>query len=186
MLPCFVELSRTSAMISSPVCESRLPVGSSASRIDGARHQRAGDRHALALAARQLVGLVVHAVGRGRPARAPRCARSRRSSLGDAGVDQRQLHVVQRVGARQQVEGLEDEADLAVADARPARRRSSARRPCRAARSCRWVGVSRQPIRFISVDLPEPDGPHDRHVLALVDRRSSTPFRAWISSLPIS
>jgi hypothetical protein len=34
----------------------------------------------------------------------------------DAGVDQGQLDVVQRVGAGQQVEGLEDEADLAVAD----------------------------------------------------------------------
>ena len=38
--------------------------------------------------------------------------------LRHAGVDQRQLHVVQRRGARQQVEGLEDEADLLVADAR--------------------------------------------------------------------
>ena len=35
---------------------------------------------------------------------------------GHAGVNQRQLDVVQRVGARQQVEGLEDEADFAVAD----------------------------------------------------------------------
>ncbi|NUP94540.1 MAG: hypothetical protein HUU28_00105, partial [Planctomycetaceae bacterium] len=34
----------------------------------------------------------------------------------DAGVDQRQLDVGQRGGARQEIEGLEDEADLAVAD----------------------------------------------------------------------
>ena len=49
-------------MISTPVFESRLPVGSSASRIDGVVDQGAGDGHALALAARQLVRLVVHAV----------------------------------------------------------------------------------------------------------------------------
>ena len=36
----------------------------------------------------------------------------------DAGVDQRQLDVVQRGGAGQQVEGLEDESDFFVADAR--------------------------------------------------------------------
>ena len=37
---------------------------------------------------------------------------------GDAGVDQRQLDVVQGGGAGQQVEGLKDEADFFVADAR--------------------------------------------------------------------
>ena len=41
-----------------------------------------------------------------------------RSAAGRAVIDQRQLDVVQRGGARQQVEGLEDEADLLVADAR--------------------------------------------------------------------
>ena len=35
----------------------------------------------------------------------------------NAGVDQRQLDVVQGGGAGQQVEGLEDEADFLVADA---------------------------------------------------------------------
>jgi hypothetical protein len=59
---------------------------------------------------------VVHALAEAdpleRPAR-PLAALAARQ----AGVDQRQLDVVQRVGARQQVEGLEDEADLLVADA---------------------------------------------------------------------
>src|SRR4029079_6203724 len=36
---------------------------------------------------------------------------------GYAGVDQRQLHVVQRGRARKQVEGLKDEPDLLIADA---------------------------------------------------------------------
>ena len=44
-------------------------------------------------------------------------ARSMRCGGGRAVVDQRQLHVVQRAGAGQQVEGLEDEADFLVADA---------------------------------------------------------------------
>jgi hypothetical protein len=38
--------------------------------------------------------------------------------LRHAGVDERQLHVVERGRARQQVEGLEDEPDLLVPDAR--------------------------------------------------------------------
>ena len=37
---------------------------------------------------------------------------------GHSGVDERQLDVMQRVGARQQVERLEDEADFLVADTR--------------------------------------------------------------------
>src|SRR6185436_8361290 len=79
--------------------------------------QGAGDRHALALAARQLVGIVVHAVAQAYPlegaagALPPHAARH-------AGVDERQLDVLQGIGAGQQVEGLEDEADLLVADRR--------------------------------------------------------------------
>ena len=38
-----------------------------------------------------------------------------------AAVEQRQLDVLERRRARQQVEALEDEADLAVADVAPAR-----------------------------------------------------------------
>ena len=45
------------------------------------------------------------------PRSQPRLAR-------DAGIDQRQFHVVQRRGAGQQIEGLKDEPDFLVADAR--------------------------------------------------------------------
>src|SRR5688572_24644962 len=71
--------------------------------------QGAGDGDTLALAARQLVGAVLHAVGQADDG----------EGLGGAilafaraepGIDERQLDVVERVGARQQVEGLEDEA----------------------------------------------------------------------------
>ena len=70
---------------------------------------------ALALAARELVGLVAGAVGevdhgQGLP------GALQALDLGDPGVDEGQLDVVEGGGARQQVEGLEDEADLAVAD----------------------------------------------------------------------
>ena len=97
---------------------SRLPVGSSARRIVGLGHERARDRHALLLAARQLIGEVVEPV-----AQADRRQRIHRAlvALGrlhlvGAVVEQRQLDVVERRGPRQQVEPLEDEPDLPVAD----------------------------------------------------------------------
>ena len=78
-------------------------------------HQRAGDGHALALAAGKFVGLVMNAVGQADVAQ--RLQRHLPALVGrHAGINQRQLHVAQRVGARQQVEGLEDEADFPVAD----------------------------------------------------------------------
>jgi len=78
---------------------------------------------------------------------------------------------------------LEDEADLPVPDPRefvvleardawPFRMYSPA------------VGVSRQPTRFISVDLPDPDGP----MIATYSFRSiarSTPRSARTVSVPI-
>ena len=46
-----------------PVSPSRLPVGSSANRIRGELREGPRDRDALLLAARQLAGKVIHAVG---------------------------------------------------------------------------------------------------------------------------
>ena len=80
--------------------------------------QRPRDRDPLALAARELVGAVVHPLAEPDPLQRLRRARSRRSRARDPGVDQRQLHVVQRGGAGQQVEGLEHEPDLPVAHPR--------------------------------------------------------------------
>ena len=48
-------------MTSMLVRESRLPVGSSASSSDGFVDQRAGDGHALLLAARELIRVVIDA-----------------------------------------------------------------------------------------------------------------------------
>ncbi len=78
--------------------------------------QGAGDGHTLALAAGELVGLVVHA-------RFEADIGERFLGAGDAGgrgcavIDQWQLDVVEGSGAGEQIEGLKDEADLLVADA---------------------------------------------------------------------
>ena len=77
-------------------------------------HQRPGDGHALALAARELVGAVVHAVLE--PHRLERLHGAVATLLaGDAAVDERELHVGEGGGPGEQLEGLEDEADLVVA-----------------------------------------------------------------------
>jgi len=78
--------------------------------------QRPGDGDALPLSAGEFAGLVVHAlfeVGEAQGLLGPLDPLLGRH----AGIDQRQFDVVQGRGARQQVEGLEDEADLLVADA---------------------------------------------------------------------
>ena len=70
VLPSLCSFSK-SRMISSPVAVSRLPGGLVGEEDRGLHHQGAGDGHALALAARELVGLVVDARRRGRPSRGP-------------------------------------------------------------------------------------------------------------------
>ena len=82
----------------------------------GVVDEGAGDGDALALAAGELVGLVHHA---GAEVDALEHGLGAGDALGGGGavVDEGQLDVVQRGGAGEQVEGLEDEADLLVADA---------------------------------------------------------------------
>jgi hypothetical protein len=59
---------------------------------------------------------------------------------------------------RQEIEGLEDEPDLPVAY--PGERVVAEPRDFLAlSQYSPELGVSRQPSRFIRVDLPEPDGP---------------------------
>ena len=86
--------------------------------------------------------------------------RSRRSAGRMPAVGERQLDVLEHGQIADQVEALEDEADLAVADARALRTRS-ARRPARplSAVRRRRVGESSRPRIESSVDLPQPDGP---------------------------
>ena len=113
-------------------------------------------------------GLVVLAARRARPARASPARAAWRSAGRHAGVQQRQLDVLQRRRARQQVELLEHEADPPVADARE-----------RVARQVRDV-LAGEPVaarrrRVEAADqvherrLARAGRPHDRDELALGD-----------------
>ena len=90
-------------------------MGSSARMIARVVDQRAGDGDALALPAGKLVRAVVHAVAETDVfERLPGLVAAHGG--GEAGVDERQFDVVQAVRTGQEVEGLEDEADLLIAD----------------------------------------------------------------------
>ena len=82
----------------------------------GIVHERPRDGDALLLAARELVRVVARAVaqtdGGERRERARAALRGRRRR---ALVQQRQLHVLERARAREQVEALEDEPDARIA-----------------------------------------------------------------------
>ena len=111
-----VELSSLKrVMISSDVLESRLPVGSSARMMERAVDQGSRHRHSLTLAARKLVGLMLDPVPEADPFKG---FEGHFPSFGGGypGVDQGQLHVGQGGGPTEEVEGLEDKADFAVAD----------------------------------------------------------------------
>ena len=131
-----------------------------AGRLVGEEERRLGDERArdgdaLLLPAGELVRRVMHALGEADRASARMRALAPLAAR-DAAVDERQLHVLERGGARQQVEALEDEADEAVAHDGARVVRPRRRRRARRARSGRASGRSRQPRMFISVLLPEP------------------------------
>ena len=148
--------SPSSSMTASPFRESRFPVGSSASRIDGSP-ATARARPPLLLApgrlAREMLRPLTH------PDAFQRCEDPRLPLCGPhAGINQRQLDVLVDGQIANQVEALEDESDFAVADAR----------------TLRWLqvrgGLIMQLVFAVagrieqaengrSVDLPQPDGP---------------------------
>ena len=173
-------------MISTLVRVSSAPVGSSA------RIMRGSLTSARAMATRccwppeSWLGCVVARARRGPPAP----ARSRRARVPlarrHAGVEQRQLDVLERAGARQQVELLEHEADACGCGSRPARRRRSADDVARRrAGSCRWSGGRGSRGCSSACDLPEPDGAHDRDELARARCRAMTPRSACTSVSPM-
>ena len=104
-------------MTASPFFESRFPVGSSASRIDGVAGDRAGDGDALLLTAGELAGQVLGAM---RHADLLERRHHALLALGrlHAAIGERQLDVLVDGEVANQVEALEDEPDLAVAHAR--------------------------------------------------------------------
>ncbi len=104
--------SPRSPRISSPVRLSRLPVGSSARMMAGSVTRARAMATRWRCPPESWFGSCSMRSPRptvpGRPGRLARVA--------PPGIEQRQLHVLQRVEPGQQVEGLEDEADAAVAD----------------------------------------------------------------------
>jgi hypothetical protein len=100
-------------MTASPLRESRLPVGSSASRIAGCPRDGSRDGDALLLAARQLCGVVT----RSRRHVDPRqCAvylllAVRRAH---AAIRERELDIFRNRPVAQQIEALKDEPDLTI------------------------------------------------------------------------
>ena len=134
-----------------------------------ARHERARDRDALLLTARQLARMVIEPIAEPDAPQRVGGQRLRVLPPARAVVQQRQLDVVERRGAREQVEALEDEAELLVSEVGELIARSGRRRACRRASTQPAVGVSRQPRMFMSVDLPEPDAP----MIAIISPRSA-------------
>jgi len=120
-------------------------------------HERAGDGDALAVTTGKFVRLVMHAVGQADVSQCFQC-----ELAGVPGMEcPNKPRAVPRCARRrtgEQVERLKDKTDFAV--------RISASWLSFISLT-RWplssysppVGVSRQPTRFINVDLPEPDGP---------------------------
>ena len=135
---------------------SRLPVGSSASSSGGSATEGAGQRHALLLAARELAGIVAEAV-----AEADRAQRRLGAveGVGAAGEFQRDRDVLQRRHGRDQVEGLEHDADMVAAEARQRVLVHAPRGRGRRRASGPPVGRSSPASSIISEDLPEPEGP---------------------------
>ena len=116
-------------MTASPFFESRLPVGSSASRMQRLAGDGARDGDALLLTAGELAGQVLRAVRHADALERRIDALLALRGL-HAAVGERQLDVLIHGEIADQVEALEDEADLAVADARAlGRGRSATGRP---------------------------------------------------------
>ena len=120
------------------------------------RHDGAGDRHALLLAARKLRRIMVQAM-----------AEADRLQLGLgpleglvlAGELEGQRHVLQGRHGRDEVEGLEHDADPPAAKARERILVEAARDRCRRRRSGPNPGRSSPAMVMSRVDLPEPEGP---------------------------
>ena len=152
------------------VCESRLPVGSSAKTTVGR------ETSARAIATRccwppeSSDGRCVQPVGEADRRRAARRSHARVRLL--AGDRERQHDVLLGRQHRQQVEELEDEADVACGAASSARCRSSVVISVPAIATVPDVGLSSPARMCISVDLPGARRAHDRGQLARARRRA--------------
>ena len=165
---------------SAPLRESRLPVGSSAKMTSRPGDQRPGAGHPLLLAAGQLGRPVLEPVAqvdRGDHRVEPGLVRLA------AGDRQRQRDVLLGGQRRQQVELLEDEADLVPAQLRSAACRDPGSRSPPMNTSPE-VGRSSPARQCINVDLPDPDGPMIA-VNSPAGKVAVTPSRAVTSVCPV-
>ena len=158
--PCSLAIRRSSRMISWPIFESRLAVGSSARMSGGSLIERPGDGDPLLLAAGELLGQEVAAARRDRARSSERRRRARAPPRRVAPASSATSSTFSRtVSAEQQVEVLEDEAELAEPDVGQATLGEGGDARSRRDGSSRSVGRSSAPIIESSVVLPEPDGP---------------------------
>ena len=122
-------------------------------------HQRPGDRHALLLAAGELVGQMIEPVAEPQRASAASRPAPRRVARRHAGIDGGDFDIFLGGCGRHQIVALEDEAEHLPAAGGQLDRRSKPETSSPSSRYWPPVGVSRQPRMFISVDLPEPEAP---------------------------
>ena len=155
VMPCSRLRLVSSSMISRLVLVSRLPVGSSASRTVGSVTMARAMATRCCWPPESSLERVMLA------ARQPDARAARRAPAGGARLPacrgrQRQLDILDRRGARQQVEALEDEAEivppqqraLVAVEARRHRRRRTGSRPrsaYRGSRGCSWRSTCRSP-----------------------------------------
>ena len=167
---------RRSCSTSSPVRESRLPVGSSAKSTAGREASARATATRCCWPPRELGGLVREPVAE--PHGVDELVDPAVVALA-AGDGQRQHDVLVRGERGQQVEGLEDEADLVAPQLREGALLERGDLDAVHARPCRASGRSRPARMCMSVDLPEPDGPMIGRVgAALAGRCPRRPARA--------
>ena len=154
-------------MMPTEVAGSRLPVGSSASRISGRfTKARAIDTRCCSPPDSSFGQFSVFLASPTSSRMAGTCVLMTCSRPPDH--LEGEGHVLVDGLVRQQLEVLEDAADVA-AQVRAPSSWSARRCPCRRRRSGRRSGVSSLLSRRMSVDLPEPDGPDEEDELALLD-----------------
>ena len=155
-------------MTSRLVCESRLPVGSSARRIGGSLASARAMATRCCWPPESCDGWWSMRDSRPTFSSSFRARSAPRGRAQPRGVQQRQLHVLQGAGARQQVEVLEHEADLPVPQPGPLVARHLddlfALQPIAAA-----AGVIEAAERVHERRLSRARGAHQGHVLAPVD-----------------
>ena len=152
--PCFSRSPNSRSTIAAPLAPSRLPVGSSASRMSGAAPRRAPAPRAAARRPTAARGSAPSAP----PARRRQLLLGAVEGVGVPGQFQRRRDVFQRGHRRDQVEGLEHHAEMIAR--KPGQRVLVHRGQVVSERlTVPPVARSSPPISISSDDLPEPDGP---------------------------